>query len=92
MIPVVSMNDKGDLSYQIFNDNLAPVEQINRKLLAVYFYAQTQLTAVQEAFSRKQGKDGYTDEQIAAINTAATTLMNAVTSAITTFNTALDAE
>ena len=91
MIPVVTMNADGELSYQIFNDNLAPVEQINRKLLAALYYAQTKLTNEHEAFSRKQGADGYTDAQIAAINTAASTLMDAVKTAVDAFETALDA-
>lgn len=91
MIPVVVMNNEGELSYQVFNDNLAPVEQINRKLLAVLTLAQLELTNTQAAFLTKQGKNGYTTAQIDAINTAASELLKNMTEVVNTFKTALDA-
>lgn len=89
MIPVVTMNKDGELSYQVFNDNLAPVEQINRKLLAAVIYASQTLTNVKTKFEQKQGKGEYTDAQIAEINKAATTLNTAINSAIKVFETAI---
>ena len=90
MIPVITMNDAGDLSYQIFNDNLAPVEQINRKYWAAWTYAQQKLTNDYTKFSRKQATGGYTTAEIASINDAATALMQAVKTAVDAFETAID--
>lgn len=56
MIPVVVANKDGDMSFQVFNDNLSPVEQINRKLLGVIAYAQTKLVNDRDSFSRKMGR------------------------------------
>lgn len=85
MIPVVTMNSEGELSYQVFNDNLAPVEQINRKLLAAVICASQTLTNVKTKFEQAQGKGAYTDAQIATINEAATTLVDGINSAIKAF-------
>lgn len=85
MIPVVTMNKDGDMSYQIFNDNLAPVEQINRKLLSTIAYAQTKLVNDRDAFSQKMGKVEYTDAQIEEINVATDALVKAVKEAIDAF-------
>lgn len=89
MIPVVMMNSEGELSYQVFNDNLAPVEQINRKLLAAVVCASQKLTNVKTKFEQVQGKGAYTDAKIASINEAATTLVDGINSAIKTFEDAI---
>lgn len=89
MIPVVMMNSEGELSYQVFNDNLAPVEQINRKLLAAVICASQKLTNVKTKFEQVQGKGAYTDAKIASINEAATTLVDGINSAIKTFEDAI---
>lgn len=89
MIPVVMMNSEGELSYQVFNDNLAPVEQINRKLLAAVICASQKLTNVKTKFEQVQGKGAYTDAKIASINKAATTLVDDINSAIKTFEDAI---
>lgn len=85
MIPVVSMDKTGDLSYQVFNDNLTPVEQINRKLLAAIAYAQTKLVNDANAFSRKVGSVEYTDAELEAINKAADVLLKSVHDAVDAF-------
>ena len=90
MIPVLTMNSQGEMSYQVFNDALAPVEQINRKLVAAIYYAQLNLTNSRDEFSRLQNKGELTAEQIATINSAATTLVESIKSAITTFEGALE--
>lgn len=89
MIPVTSINNAGELSYQVFNDNLTPVEQINRKILCTLLYAQSALTNDKNEFDVNVGKVAYDDAKIAAINTAATTLVTAVKTAIETFEATL---
>lgn len=85
MIPVVVANKDGDMSFQVFNDNLSPVEQINRKLLGVIAYAQTKLVNDRDSFSRKMGAVEYDDVQIKAINDAASKLAEDVKAAIDAF-------
>lgn len=89
MIPVVTMNKDGDLGYQVFNDNLAPVEQINRKVLTAFYAAQTKLTNDFAQFSQAQGKLEYEDTQIDAINAAADKLVADVNEALVAFETAI---
>jgi adenylosuccinate lyase len=89
MIPVVTFNE-GDYGYQVFNDNMTPVEQINRKVLMAIVYAQTKLVNDQNACSRKINAAQYTDAQLAAVNEAATTLYDAVKAAVDAFATAVE--
>lgn len=90
MIPVVSMNKTGDLSYQVFNDNLTPAEQINRKMFAAYYTLQDKLTNgwsnVERLIGAGKNPDG-TDLDIDALNTKA----DAVTAAVKTLVEAIDA-
>lgn len=85
MIPVVSMNDKGELSYQVFNDNLTPAEQINRKMFAAYYTLQDKLTNGWSEVERLIGKGEVAD--IDALNTKA----DAVTAAVAELVKAIDA-
>lgn len=85
MIPVVTANKEGALSYQVFNDNLTTVEQINRKMLAAVVYAQTKLLNEDYSVSRKIGETAYTEAQLDTINAAATTLLTAIQDAVNEF-------
>lgn len=85
MIPVVSMNDKGELSYQVFNDNLTPAEQINRKMFAAYYTLQDKLTNGWSEVERLIGTGEVAD--IDALNTKA----DAVTAAVAELVKAIDA-
>lgn len=89
MIPVVTMNKDGELGYQVFNDNLAPVEQINRKILTAFYTIQTKLTNDFAQFGQAQGELKYEDTQIDAINKAADKLVADVNAALTAFETAI---
>lgn len=89
MIPVVSTNEAGQLSYQVFNDVLTDVEKINRELLATLLYAQQHLTDENADISKLLNSDASLD--LATIKTAAETLHSAVVTAITTFEAAVKA-
>lgn len=84
MIPVVSMNKDGDLNYQVFNDNLTPAEQINRKMFAAYYTLQDKLT---NGWSDVERLIGTGDADVAALNTKA----DAVTAAVKALVAAIDA-
>lgn len=84
MIPVVSMNKTGDLSYQVFNDNLTPAEQINRKMFAAYYTLQDKLT---NGWSDVERLIGTGDADVTALNTKA----DAVTTAVKALVEAIDA-
>lgn len=75
MIPVVSMNKDGDLNYQVFNDNLTPAEQINRKLFAAYYTLQDKLTNGWSDVERLIGTGDADDADVAALNTNADALL-----------------
>lgn len=85
MIPVEVMNKDGVVSYQLFNDNTAPAEQINRKTLDALVYAQTVLTNTRDTFSRKLGAAEYDMTKLEEINTAADTLVKAIKDATEAF-------
>nr|DAI22727.1 MAG TPA: hypothetical protein [Caudoviricetes sp.] len=90
MIPVVTMNKNGELGYQVFNDNLAPVEQINRKVLTAFYTIQTKLTNDFAQFGQAQGELKYKDtKMIDDINKAADKLVAEVNTALTAFETAI---
>ena len=84
MIPVVSMNKTGDLSYQVFNGNLTPAEQINRKMFAAYYTLQDKLT---NGWSDVERLIGTGDADVNDLNTKA----DAVTAAVSALVTAIDA-
>lgn len=91
MIPVVTANAAGELSHQVFNDILAPVEQINRKVLAALIYAEQKLTAIDYEVGLKIGKGELTDDQIKNINTASTALMQSLEAAVKAFTDVIEA-
>lgn len=80
MIPVVSMDKNGELVNQVFNDNLTPAEQINRKLFAVTVMLQNKLTNGWSAVERKIGTG---EADVDAINTKATALYKSATELVT---------
>lgn len=87
MIPINVINPtNGDIYGQIFNDNLAPVEQVNRKLLYAIYYTQTKLLNANFNFSILTGKTALSDEQLKAIDEAATALINSVNDAVKAFD------
>ena len=74
MIPVVSTNKTGDLSYQVFNDVLTDIEKINRDVLATLLYAQQHLTDENTQIS-KLNNEGFCDAaKLETLRTAAETL------------------
>lgn len=91
MIPVVSTNKTGDLSYQVFNDVLTDIEKINRDVLATLLYAQQHLTDENTQISKLNNEGFYTAEKLATLHTAAETLHSSVVTAIETFETAITA-
>lgn len=85
MIPIVTTDKEGNLYTQVFNDNLAVSEQINRILLSVYTHVHTKLVNDKFGFDQKVDKAEYTDEQLETIKTAALALSTAVSTAIGDF-------
>lgn len=101
MIPVTIVSKDGKvLGHQAMNDNLTTVEQINRILLGVIAYAQTKLVNEKNIIDKKSGIcevteepefgfSVFTDEQLAAIKTAALDLHKAVFKAVDSFDKAV---
>lgn len=93
MIPITVVNpyaeNGGEYYGQVFNDNLAPIEVINRKLLYAIYYAQTKLINANFDFGIVSGKSQFTDEQLKAMDTAATELLKSITEAVNTFETSM---
>lgn len=90
MIPVVTLNNKGEVNgQQAFNDNLTVVEQINRQMLATLFLSQQKLTNDLNKLDKIITSGDYTATQLTAYQTAVNTLHSAVSSAIETFETAI---
>lgn len=93
MIPITVVNpyaeNGGEYYGQVFNDNLAPIEVINRKLLYAIYYAQTKLVNADFNFGIISGKAQYTDTQLEAMNKAADDLLTNVTAAVNAFDTAM---
>lgn len=87
MIPVVSMDKDNNFVYQIFNDNLSPVECVNRELLAAILKAQ-KLTNIKADFDKKVGTNSVvvTDAMVKA----AQTLVSDIEKAISTFETEIN--
>lgn len=91
MIPVVSTNKTGDLSYQVFNDVLTDIEKINRDVLATLLYAQQHLTDENTQISKLNNEGFYNAAKLETLRTAAETLHSSVVTAIETFETAITA-
>lgn len=91
MIPVITMDKNGTTNYQVFNDNLTTVEQINRILLHTVFYAQQTLVNEDTSVMQDIGKAKYTDEQLTTLKTKAEELDKAVRDAVAAFATAVAA-
>nr|CAI9751319.1 hypothetical protein DGKKSRWO_DGKKSRWO_CDS_0039 [uncultured phage]CAI9752177.1 hypothetical protein CVNMHQAP_CVNMHQAP_CDS_0039 [uncultured phage] len=89
MIPVVTMDAAGNKSYQLFNDNLTTVEQINRVMLDSIVYAQMKLVNDDTSVAQKIGQGAYSEAQLATIKTAAEALNTAVKAAVAAFETAV---
>lgn len=90
MIPVVTLNSKGEVvGQQAFNDNLTEQEELNRIMLATLFCAQQKLTNDKNKLDKIIASGNYTATELTGYVTAATTLYNAVESAIKTFETAI---
>lgn len=86
MIPVVTTDKEGNLSNQIFNDDLTLVEQINRIVLKTIAYAQTELTNGKNAFDQNVDHVGYTDKQLTKIKEVSLELQRTVVNSIKKFN------
>lgn len=91
MIPVVSTNKTGDLSYQVFNDVLTDIEKINRNVLATLLYAQQHLTDENTQISKLNNEGFYNAAKLKTLLTAAETLHSSVVTAVETFETAITA-
>lgn len=91
MIPVVSTNKTGDLSYQVFNDVLTDIEKINRNVLATLLYAQQHLTDENTQISKLNDEGFYDAAKLTALLTAAETLHSSVVTAVETFEAAITA-
>lgn len=91
MIPVVSTNKTGDLSYQVFNDVLTDIEKINRNVLATLLYAQQHLTDENTQISKLNNEGFYNAAKLETLLTAAETLHSSVVTAVETFETAITA-
>lgn len=90
MIPVVTLNNKGEVvGQQAFNDNLTMVEQLNRAMLGTLVYAQQKLTNDKYALDKVIMSGDYTDEKLTAYLGAANTLKKAVEDAVKAFETAI---
>lgn len=89
MIPVITIDKEGNLSNQVFNDNLTAVEQINRTVLGTIAYTQTKLTNVKNAFDQNFDSNNYNDEQLNKVKGASLKLQKAVVDAIYAFNKAV---
>lgn len=90
MIPVVTLNNKGEVvGQQAFNDNLTHVEQINRKLLAAIFCTQQKLTNDRDECERMIMAGKYDEAKLTAVDTAATALVKALDAAIVAFEEAI---
>ena len=90
MIPVVTLNNKGEvIGQQAFNDNLTVVEQINRTMLSTLFCAQQKLTNDKNALDRIIMSGNYDEAKLTKINKAVVALHKAMTEAVETFETAI---
>lgn len=93
MIPVVTLDQKGNvIGQQAFNDNLTPVEQINRTMLSTLFYAQQKLTNDKNDLDKIIMSGNYTAEKLAKLQTAVDALHKAVGEAVVAFETAIAAK
>lgn len=91
MIPVVTIDNKGEvIGHQAFNDNLTPVEQLNRETLAILVGAQQKLTNLKYKVDTYVMFGNRTAEDITQLKTAAEELGKAVATAIATFEAAAD--
>lgn len=95
MIPVITVNNAGEYSYQVFNDNMSPAEVINRKLLHAIYYAQTALLGSENDWLSAVGGSfvnppaDFDDAKLKAINTAADTLLSSIQTAVAAFDEAI---
>ena len=90
MIPVVTMNNKGEvIGQQAFNDNLTVVEEINRIMLATLFCGQQRLTNDKHALDQIIMKGEYDAAQLAALKAAVEALHKSVSEALATFEIAI---
>lgn len=90
MIPVVTMNNKGEvIGQQALNDNLTVVEQINRSMLATLVCAQQKLTNDKNKLDRIIMAGDYNAEKLESIKEAVFALNKAMTTAVATFEEAI---
>lgn len=90
MIPVVVTNKDGEMSYQVFNDNLTTAEQINRIVLGATVYAQTKLVNDKYSFDKGIDTASYTAEQLEKIKAEAVKMDKAIKAAISGFAKIVD--
>lgn len=90
MIPVVTLNNKGEvIGQQAFNDNLTVQEQINRTMLGVLFCTQQKLTNDKNALDKIIMSGEYDDEKLGKLQEAVEALHKTVTEAVATFEAAI---
>ena len=91
MIPIQILDNKGQLvGQQAFNDNLSPIEQVNRSILYTIIYAQQELTNAKNKIDMFFMSGQETTEDIEAIETATAALKKAVCDAVVAFNGVVD--
>lgn len=90
MIPVVTLNDKGEvIGQQAFNDNMTVVEQIGRVMLDTLFCSQQKLTNDKDKLDKILMSGECTDAKMAEYHDAAVALNKAVVAAVAAFEKAI---